>query len=100
MRTAWIKVDLNRLTLRLWRSQGIWLSGFELRQWLTSRGYTWGGGTWYLCQEMPCDLESDEVITSQVMVTEAGVTFVERSSRADSSSQSVPPPDPGPPLQH
>jgi hypothetical protein len=100
MRIAWIKVDLDRLTLRLWRTQGTWFNGFELRQWLKSRGYAWGGGAWYLCQSMPCDLESDEVIESQILVTEAGVTFVERSPRADSASVPARRAEPIPPSQN
>jgi hypothetical protein len=87
MRSAWIKVDLNRLTLRLWKSQGAWLTGSDLRQWLTTRGFTWGGGAWYICDQLPCELEPDEIIESQLRVTEEGITFVERTE----SRASLPP---------
>ena len=77
MRTAWVKVDLDRLTLRLWKTQGVWLTGYELRQWLVVHGYTWGGGAWYFCQTEPCDLEPDEILDARVRITEGNVTFVE-----------------------
>lgn len=78
MRRAWIKVDLNRLTLRLWRSQGKWHTGMDLRRWLEGSGYTWGGGAWYLCEREPCDLEPDEIVEFQTRVTEDGITFIDR----------------------
>ena len=89
MRTYWIKVDLDRLTLRLWKSQGTWLSGLELRQWLSGRGYEWGGGPWFFCVAGPCDLEPDEIIESRIRVTRDNVTFVEHP---DPSNQNPPAP--------
>jgi hypothetical protein len=87
MRSAWIKVDLDRVTLRLWKLQGVWLTGSELRQWLIGRGFTWGGGAWYMCARLPCELEPDEIIESQLRFTEEGITFVERTQ----SRPSLPP---------
>jgi hypothetical protein len=86
MRITWIKVDLDRLTLRLWKSQGTWLGGFELRQWLAARGYEWGGGGWYFCRDGPCDLDADEILETCVRVTHDNITFVERAGPPDQHS--------------
>ena len=76
MRCAWVKIDHHQLTLRLWRSQGKWLSELELRQWLKKRGYEWTGGNWYTCDGEPNHLEKDEILQSQTRITEDGVTFI------------------------
>jgi hypothetical protein len=80
MRIAWIKVDFDPLTLRLWNTQGLWLSGYELRQRIVSRGYSWGSGEWYFCQSEPCDLNPDEILEARVCVTEGNITFVEHGT--------------------
>jgi len=89
MRTDWIKVDVNRLTLRLWKSQGIWLTGVDLRNWLTGQGYSWGGGAWYFCQGMPCDLQPDEILETMVRITEGNVTFVEPPHSSNPESPEI-----------
>lgn len=93
MRTAWLRVDLDRLTLRLWKTQGKWVTGFELRQWLSDHGYQRGGGPWYFCTGTPCDLEPDEILESRIRITEDNITFVDHPdpSGADPSNQSSPP---------
>ena len=76
MRCAWVKIDTNRLTLRLWKSQGKWPSDLDLRRWLKDRGYTWRNGGWYTHDGTANHLEAEEIIETQTTVTEDGVTFV------------------------
>src|SRR5215469_1108893 len=78
MRCAWVKIDINRLTLRLWRLHGKWVSDGDLRAWLKDRGFTWRNGNWYMCPAPVQHLETDEIIEAQTRVTEDGVTFVTR----------------------
>jgi len=91
MRHAWVKVDLNRVTLRIWRSQGKWYTGADLRRWLGERGYTWGGGAWYLCENEPCDLEPDEIVELQTRITEDGITYIDRSGDGPGPGAATPP---------
>jgi hypothetical protein len=87
MKCAWIKIDTNRLTLRLWRTHGKWLDAWELRQWLNKSGYEWVGGHWYACTNGTGHLvEKDEILQVQQRLTEDGITYVDNKP---------PEPDPG-----
>jgi len=78
MRCAWVKINISRLTLRLWKLQGKWASDADLRAWLKERGFTWRNGNWYTSPIPVQHLEPDEIIETQTRVTEDGITFVTR----------------------
>jgi hypothetical protein len=79
MKCAWIKIDTNRLTLRLWRTLGRWMDVFELRQWLKDSGCEWVGGRWFACANGFAHLEADEILQVQHRSTEGAVTYVTTS---------------------
>lgn len=94
MQCAWVRIDTNQLTMRLWKSQEKWPSDTDLRLWLKDRGYTWRNGNWYTCDGAIKHLEPEEILESQTRVTEDGVTFVTRDPRLSSDGQAgEPPPD-------
>lgn len=78
MRCAWIKIDLDRLSLRLRATSGRSFNDWELHRWLTESGFHWVGGPWYTCPGDPGALRPDEVLEKQTRETIDGVTFVER----------------------
>ena len=78
MRCAWIKIDLDRLSLRLRATSGRAITDRDLHQWLRDAGFHWVGGHWYTCPGNPDALRPDEIIEKQMRETIDGVTFVER----------------------
>lgn len=79
MRCAWIKIDLDRLSLRLRATSGRSFNDGDLHQWLTESGFRWVGGLWYTCPGEPGGaLRPDEILEKQTRETIDGVTFVER----------------------
>jgi hypothetical protein len=77
MHCAWIKIDTQRLTLRMWRTRGTWMDVFEVRQWLKGNGCEWMGGQWYACSNGHDYLETDEVLQVQQREKHDGITYVD-----------------------
>jgi hypothetical protein len=86
MRCAWIKIDLDRLSLRLRATSGGSFNDWHLHRWLLDAGFHWVGGYWYTCRVDTSLLRPDEILEKQMRETIDGVTFIDRD---------VPPP-PGP----
>jgi hypothetical protein len=82
MRCAWIKINVDRLSLRLRATSGRAFSDWQLHQWLQDAGFQWVGGHWFTCpSEGAGVLLADEVLDKQTRETIDGVTFVERDVR-------------------
>lgn len=77
MRCAWVKIDLDRLSLRLRVTLGRQFNDFEVRQWLERTGYKWATGSWYTCDGKTNPLLPDEVLARQTRETANGITFIE-----------------------
>lgn len=77
MRRAWVKIDLDRLTLRLRVSLGRTFSEWEVHQWLQRAGFDWMSGAWFACNGGTVALLPDEIIARQIRETTDGVTFIE-----------------------
>jgi hypothetical protein len=80
MRCAWVKIDLDRLSLRLRVSLGRPLSEWDVRLWLQGAGFTWASGSWYTSQGSLSALQPDEILARQNRETSDGVTFIDRDS--------------------
>lgn len=77
MRRAWIKIDLDRLTLRLRVSLGRPFSEWEVHQWLQRAGFHWISGTWFISDIGTAVLMPDEIVVRQIRETTDGITFIE-----------------------
>lgn len=77
MRRAWVKIDLDRLTLRLRVSLGKPLSEWEVHQWLERAGFNWMSGAWFTSIEGTAPLMPDEIVARQIRETTDGITFIE-----------------------
>jgi hypothetical protein len=80
MRCAWVKIDLDRLSLRLRVSLGRPFSEWDVRLWLQSAGFTRATGAWYTCQGTLSALQPDEILARQNRETNDGVTFIDRDT--------------------
>lgn len=78
MRCALVKIDLDRLGLRLRVSLGRPFNEWDVRLWLQGAGFTWATGAWYTCQGSLSALQSDEILARQNRETHNGVTFIDR----------------------
>jgi virulence-associated protein VapD len=77
MRCALVKIDLDRLTLRLRVTLGRAFNEWDVRQWLEREGFKWASGAWYTCQETQTALMADETLARQTRETTNGITFIE-----------------------
>lgn len=78
MRCAWVKIDVDRLSLRVRATTGQSINDWGLHQWLHDAGFHWVGGQWYTCPGELDVLRPDEILEKQMRETIDGVTFVER----------------------
>jgi hypothetical protein len=77
MRCAWLKIDFDRLSLRLRVTLGRSFNDWEVRQWLERSGFKWAGGSWYTCQGDQAVLMADEILARQMRETADGITFID-----------------------
>jgi hypothetical protein len=72
-----VRIDLERLRLRLSAEQGRVLSDADVRVWLRDRGFHVEGEAW-ACDgpEMRGMLRDDEVTETITTLTENGVTYI------------------------
>lgn len=89
MRRAWVKIDLDRLTLRLRVSLGRTFGEWDVHQWLESMGFIWKNGWWFVSENGTADLMPDEILARQIRETTDGITFIE--PEAGDPSESLPP---------
>jgi hypothetical protein len=87
MKCAWIKIDTDRLMLRLWRMRGTWMDIFQLRQWLKDGGCEWMGGKWFSCADGFAHLQADEILQVQHRSTEGAVTYVDNQPSPPDASE-------------
>lgn len=77
MRRDWIKIDLDRLSLRLRVSLGRPFTEWEVQQWLERGGFVWKSRSWFICEAGTAALMPDEILARQVRETTDGITFIE-----------------------
>lgn len=78
MRHAWVKIDVDRLSMRLRVTSGRTISDWDLHRWLLDAGFGWAGGHWYTFPGDPPALLPEEILEKQMRETIDGVTFVDR----------------------
>lgn len=78
MRCAWVKIDVDRLSLRLRATTGRSFNDVDLHGWLRDAGFMEAGGQWYTCPADADALMPDEILERQTRETIDGVTFVDR----------------------
>ena len=77
-----VKIDLEKLGVRLSRDLGRQVGRGEVQAWLSGRGFTPADNEWWRCADAEMSqLQSDEIKHVRVFTEAGDATFVENSTK-------------------